>query len=154
LILALNNKIKGWPRFHKITYILKNMGINFKYKFSYHYFGPYSSDLQLELEELLDCNIVVKEKISHSILYRVSDQYKAIINTDLFKDKIILLNYLNSQDLSILELIATIYYLINTGIKNEKVLHSKLCILRPDLHQYEINKALRLKTHLSKNYHL
>ena len=54
LIKLTDNKIDGRTKFQKIVYILKNNGVNFEEQFKYHYFGPYSPELQLEIEELID----------------------------------------------------------------------------------------------------
>jgi uncharacterized protein YwgA len=80
-ILSLVNeagRIQGRTKFQKIVYILKIKGANFNERFSYHYYGPYSSDLQLEIEELVDRQILNQQNFNPSS-YKVGNGVKVDI---------------------------------------------------------------------------
>ena len=134
-ILALlklsENLIDGRVKFQKLIYILKNNGVDFTEKYKYHYFGPFSFDLQLELEELVDQN-VLKVEGSSPYKYSFGENYTNEGVTQL-EDKKKLIEFLNKQDSSNLELIATIYYLKNSDFTEPKAIKNKLKILKPKL---------------------
>ena len=159
LVKLTNNKVEGRTKFQKLVYILKNHGADFKYKFKYHYFGPYSTNLQLEIEELVDQGVLI-EKGFNPYIYQIRDEMVNNINMAVLDDKKELITYLNSQDYQKLELLSTIYYLINTGIKNKEVIRNKLKILKPNL-EHKIDSAFAIyqklqndisKPLLCKNY--
>ena len=149
LVKLANNKVEGRTKFQKLVYILKNKGVNFKHKFNYHYFGPYSADLQLEIEELVDQGILI-EKSFNPYIYQIKEEWLKNINTDMLKNKKTLIEYLNSRDYQELELIATIYYLVNTSIKDEKIIRNKLNILKPNL-THKIDSAFKIYNNLQEN---
>lgn len=132
LIKLANNKIDGRTKFQKIVYLLKNHGVDFSEKFKYHYFGPYSSELQLEIEELVEQGII-KERSSNPYVYMIDDKFINEINDDILKEKKALIDLLVNEDYQDLELLATIHYLVNNNLKDENALKNKLKMLKPQL---------------------
>jgi len=66
LILLLkystDNKIEGRTRFQKIVYLLKELsGINFSYDFKPYFYGPYSSELQNDINLLTELGVCREE---------------------------------------------------------------------------------------------
>src|SRR5699024_6984368 len=49
------NEVTGRKKLQKMIYILQVCGIPFGEKFHYHFYGPYSEELSLRVEEL--CNL-------------------------------------------------------------------------------------------------
>ena len=59
VILNKLRKIAGRTRFQKIVFLLKNRdGIDFNYNFIPYYYGPYSHELQLEINLLEAAGLV------------------------------------------------------------------------------------------------
>jgi uncharacterized protein YwgA len=136
MILELVNKcgkIEGRTKFQKIVYILQNLGVPFEEKFTYHYFGPYSAELQLEINDLVDSG-VLKEYSQNPYIYKVDSSNQ--IETDYVGVDSDLLQDLLKQDYRILELVATLFYLANNFKDDEKYLKSKLNNLKPHLASY------------------
>ena len=142
-------KIQWRTKFQKIIYILKNKGIPFNEKFKYHYYGPFSADLQLEIEELVDRNIII-EKGMNPYIYELNDEF-----TDSFeKDKIIkmkheLLTFLNNQDYQVLEVVSTMFFIQNHLSSDEKIIKRKTAALKPHLENL-IEKSLKIKMEIEK----
>ncbi len=149
LIKLADNKIEGRIKFQKSVYILKNHGVNFTEKFTYHYFGPYSFDLQLEIEELIYQGRV-KEESSNPYIYKIDEEFIDEIDENILKDKEKLIRHLVKQDASDLELLATIYYLFNNNLKETHALKNKLSILKPHLED-RIESAFLLYEDLNNN---
>ena len=136
MILELVNKcgkIEGRTKFQKIVYILQSLGVPFEEKFTYHYFGPYSAELQLEINDLVDSG-VLKEYSQNPYIYKVDSSNQ--IETDYVGVDSDLLQDLLKQDYRILELVATLFYLANNFKDDEKYLKSKLNNLKPHLASY------------------
>ncbi len=143
-LLKEAGQISGRTKFQKIVYILKNKDIQFKEKFKYHYFGPFSSDLQLEIDELTDRGIVI-EKSVNPYVYEVNQINNIEFEQDSqIKGKKNLIHFLNQKDSKILELTSTIYFLENNGIKEERILRKKILALKPHLNDY-IEDSFQLK---------
>lgn len=146
-LLKIAGEIDGRTKLQKIAYILKNNGVNFEEDFKYHYYGPYSGDLQLELDELIDNDVII-EKGSNPYLYRLNYDYFRQIDESNLKDKKELILFLTKQHYRDLELVATIYYLLNQGYTG-KALVNKLKILKPNL-VGRINNAFNILNEIKK----
>jgi len=146
-ILTLLNEageINGRIKFQKMVYILKNKGVPFNEKFKYHYFGPFSSDLQLEIDELVDRNILM-ERDANPYIYAITKENNVEFDNDLYvSEKKDLIQFLNKRDFKELEVISTIYFLENNGIKDQRILKKKIYALKPHLRDY-IDSSFALK---------
>jgi len=148
-LLEEAESIKGRTKFQKIVYILKNKEVPFKEKFKYHYFGPFSSDLQLEIDELVDRNILV-EKNTNPYVYKVNKENKIEFEKDLIiSKKKDLIKFLNKRDFRELEVTSTIYFLENYGIRDKKILRKKVEALKPHLKDF-IDNSFKLKEEISE----
>ncbi|MBE3591898.1 MAG: hypothetical protein IMW84_03205 [Thermoanaerobacter sp.] len=112
-LLRIAGKIEGRKKLQKMVYILKNLGADFKEDFYFHYYGPYSDVLTIELEELKSIN-VIKEDVKEHDNYFPTYTYE--LNIDDIGVKGDLENYkeviyrLNRENSRFLELVATIMY--------------------------------------------
>ena len=144
-ILTMINEagnVAGRIKLQKIIYILKNKGISFDEKFRYHYYGPYSQDLQLEIEELVDREFLIEES-ANPYIYKIKQQDSFHKVSDIV-DNGDLIRLLNKKDYRELELVSTIYFLQNEGIKNKNAIKKKMQILKPRLKEL-IDTAFELK---------
>ncbi len=133
-LLKAVSVIKGRTKFQKMVYILQNKGLNFSEKFKYHYYGPYSSELQLEVDELVDREIFKENGEGYAFKYEINNELEESIDMDdEISSNIELIKYLVDQDYQSLELVSTIYYLKNSGYSKENILKGKLNILKPHL---------------------
>ncbi|SDJ75002.1 YwgA family protein [Salimicrobium halophilum] len=49
------DEVVGRKRLQKMVYIMKKCGVNFEERYEFHFYGPYSEELTLRIEEM--CNL-------------------------------------------------------------------------------------------------
>ena len=150
-LVKVAGTIDGRIKFQKIVYILQTKGIAFNEQFKYHYYGPYSPVLQLEIEELVDRKILKEEKSSNSYTYKLnpSETTDFELNSDL-ESKQDLINFLKEQTPNQLELVSTIFFLEKAGPDDETIIHKRIAFLKPHLKDI-IEAAFTIKNKLT-NY--
>lgn len=146
-------QIKGRVEFQKIVFILQNEGIDFDKLYSYNVYGPFSEELQYEIDDLVKSNIIMEEKNCQdgSFVYKVNTDNEVTYDSH-FEDKIELVKFMGSLNRNELELIATIYYFQNLNYTHSMV-KAKLEILKPSLMKEfdtSYNKFLHIKKISSK----
>jgi uncharacterized protein YwgA len=151
-ILALVNlagQIEGRTRFQKMVYILKCKGVAFPEKFKYHYYGPFSVDLQLEIDDLVSRNLLREDLNPDPIpTYTYSIEQKS--NTNELKTYEALIKTLNDTNRKVLELTSTIFFLRNQEkITDKEVIIKKLNFLKPHLAGY-IEEAFKLEEKINR----
>ncbi|MDH5733334.1 MAG: hypothetical protein OEY88_06070, partial [Candidatus Bathyarchaeota archaeon] len=75
LLLATSylQKIEGRKRFQKIIFLLKEQfGIEFKYRFTSYLYGPYSAQLQDDIDILVRTSYLKVSKISYLYFYEIT----------------------------------------------------------------------------------
>jgi uncharacterized protein YwgA len=75
LILAANylEKIEGRKRFQKTIFLLQEKyGIEFGYRFTSYLYGPYSAQLQNDIDLLARTDYLKVSKIDHLYLYEIT----------------------------------------------------------------------------------
>ena len=126
-------KIDGRKKFQKIVFIIQAKGGNIPERFKYHYYGPFSSDLQMEIDDLVDHKVLIEDNSGSYFSYKLSPQASDFdVDDDILKMKD-LIQYLNKIDAQKLELISTIYFLKQEGCKEESLIQKKIKILKPHL---------------------
>lgn len=115
-VFALSGEIIGRKKLQKMIYIAKKLGFPFEEKFEFHFYGPYSEELSLRVEEL--CNFgFLKETKEDKGGY---SQYKYTMTNDgsefleeyhaeVPQLKECLIN-MNDQNARFLELVSTVLY--------------------------------------------
>lgn len=82
-IIAAADGVVGRKKLQKIIYIMKKLGFPFEEKYTFYFYGPYSEELSLRIEELTNLNFVseVKEEKSNYYQYRyqVTEQGEAFL---------------------------------------------------------------------------
>ena len=83
-VLADAGEIVGRKKLQKMIYIAKKLNFPFYEKYNYHFYGPYSEELTLRIEELGNLGFIeeVKEKKGGYYQYRYSltDQGKEFLS--------------------------------------------------------------------------
>lgn len=114
--VAAAGEITGRKKLQKIIYIAKKLSFPFQEKFEYHFYGPYSEELTLRIEELcnMGCLHEVKEKKAgyYQYCYSVTDigrEFMAMHEMDMPLLNECLLD-MNAQNARFLELVSTVLY--------------------------------------------
>ncbi|UOQ50217.1 YwgA family protein [Gracilibacillus caseinilyticus] len=115
-VIAASEGIVGRKKLQKIIYIMKKLGLPFEEKYTFYFYGPYSEELSLRIEELTNLGFVseVKEKKSNYYQYRyqVTEQGEDFLkhsNTEL-PPEISIAKQMKEQSSRFLELVSTMLY--------------------------------------------
>lgn len=114
--IAAVGEIAGRKKLQKMIYIAKKISFPFQEKYEFHYYGPYSEELTLKIEELCDLGYLneVKEKKGGYQLYcySLSEEGKEFLQ--LYKMDMprleLCLQDMNAQNARFLELVSTVLY--------------------------------------------
>ncbi|SDZ44441.1 hypothetical protein SAMN05421736_1132 [Evansella caseinilytica] len=145
-VLKQTGEIVGRKKLQKLIYIAKKLDFPFFERYQFHFYGPYSEELNLRVEEMshLDFITEIKEKKGGYQQYRyaLSDKgadFLALSNYELPETKGIL-NVLNEQSSRFLELVSTVLYFedLPRAEVEEKVVTLKA---KQNYSQEEINEA-------------
>ncbi|MFD2750846.1 YwgA family protein [Virgibacillus siamensis] len=76
--------ISGRKKLQKMIYILQQCHVPFEEKYQFHFYGPYSEELSLRVEELCNLGFIAEEKEERSNYfqynYTITDDGKAFLN--------------------------------------------------------------------------
>nr|WP_240460891.1 YwgA family protein [Fictibacillus barbaricus] len=109
-------EVVGRKKLQKMVYIAKKLNFPFQEKYQFHFYGPYSEELTLKIEELCNMGYIheVKEKVSGYSQYRyaVNDEGQKLLSTygaeiDMLGNCV---RSMNEQSSRFLELVSTIMY--------------------------------------------
>jgi len=143
--------IRGRKKLQKMVYILELKGADIPYKYSYHHYGPYSQQLQEEINFLVRENFLTESKENGIYVYSITSLGKEFKSTikDTLDANIMqnLLNDLNSKSPQFLELVST-YAFLREGGYDEKKGKEKTLELKPHL-RTEMEKAIEFYNSLS-----
>lgn len=128
-VFSDSGEIIGRKKLQKIIYIAKKMQYPFYEKYDFHFYGPYSEELTLRIEELCNLGFLdeVKEKKGGYFQYRYSLtetgaeflHHAELTMPDMKK----YIDSVNSRSSRFLELVSTILYFdgLEAEEKKEKV---------------------------------
>lgn len=117
--IATTGEIIGRKKLQKMIFIAKKLSFPFGEKFQFHFYGPYSEELTIRVEELYNMGFLaeVKEKKGGYFQYRYTltedgEEFLQENKMDIpyLKD---CLSDMNSQNARFLELVSTILYFEN-----------------------------------------
>jgi uncharacterized protein YwgA len=117
--IALSGEVIGRKKLQKMIYIAKKMNFPFQERFQFHFYGPYSEELTLRVEELCNMGFIneVKEQKGGYYQYRYTlteagEEFLGVHSVDMpcLGD---CLGDINSQNARFLELVSTILYFDN-----------------------------------------
>jgi uncharacterized protein len=113
---SVANEVTGRKKLQKMIYILQKCKLPFEEKFQFHFYGPYSEELTLRVEELCNLHFIQEEKEDKSNYY----QYRYSITDDgqSFLDQFAMdmpdlgnkIAMLKGKSSRFLELVATMLY--------------------------------------------
>jgi len=117
--LSASGEIVGRKKLQKMIYIAKKLSFPFQEKFQFHFYGPYSEELTLRVEELFNLGFIeeVKEKKGGYYQYRYKitengEEFLHLYETEMpfLKE---CLTSMNEQNARYLELVSTVLYFDN-----------------------------------------
>lgn len=114
--ISTAGEISGRKKLQKIVYIAKKLSFPFHEKFQFHFYGPYSEELTLRIEELCDMGYLneVKEKKAgyYQYCYSITEagrDFLSIQEVEMPALETCLLD-MNEQNARFLELVSTVLY--------------------------------------------
>ena len=128
------DKINGRKKLQKMVYLLQKAGLDFNKTFRYHYYGPYSTELQLEIDALVDMSLLTESRNGYTYGYSIAGENDAHAGGYGFSKRISsLIDYLNGVPAQVLELASTLAYLGERGYGDFDAIQKKALALKPDL---------------------
>lgn len=118
LMAVLQNarEVVGRKKLQKMIFIAKKLNFPFYEKYDFHFYGPYSEEVTLKIEELVNLGLVVEiqEKVSGYVQYRysLSDEGEQFL-TDYDVNPFALqrcVETMNNESARFLELVSTMLY--------------------------------------------
>lgn len=115
-ILQHAGEIVGRKKLQKMLFILKKLNFPFREKYAFHFFGPYSEELTLQIEELYNLGLIEEVKENQGVYqqyrYQLSTSGQRFLKNFEFHlpDLDRLVSFLNNQSSRFLELVATVFY--------------------------------------------
>lgn len=147
-LLRIAGKVKGRKKLQEMVYILKSLGAEFTENFYFHYYGPYSDVLTVELEELKSLKVVnetvVKDENDKYIcVYELNNDFGYKGNLSDYKE---IIDILNAKDTRFLELVAAVMYFRYEKGYNDNDIIRKVRTTKSDKDytDKEINDAFKL----------
>jgi uncharacterized protein len=124
-VFSTSGEIIGRKKLQKMIYIAKKVDFPFYEKYNFHFFGPYSEELTLRVEELCNLGFLneVREKKGGYFQYRYSltdagEQFLGHYDLDMPPLQSCMED-LNDQNARFLELVSTVLYF--EGLDKEEV---------------------------------
>lgn len=125
-LLKQTGEVVGRKKLQKIIYIAKKLNFPFYEKYQFHFYGPYSEELNLRVEEMSDLTFVqeVKENKGGYSQYRYSlsakgEEFLQLAEYELPESKGIFKN-MNEQSARFLELVSTVLYFEDLPVEEVK----------------------------------
>jgi uncharacterized protein YwgA len=149
---AVAKTIKGRTRLQKMVFVLKKVGAPFKENFKLHFFGPYSLDLQCEVDELASLGMLEEKKEGNLCVYTLNKNLTRLNLEELkkpFLEYESIIETLKKADIKVLELLATFLFLIETD--EEETAMRKLELIKPHISD-KIEEAINLWKLLKEKY--
>lgn len=113
----LNAKqVTGRKKLQKMIYILQSLGVPFEEKYQFHFYGPYSEELSLRVEELCNLGFLDEEKENKSSYFQY--HYKVTGDGEEFLHQFALdmpdygkqIEMMQNKSARFLELVSTMLY--------------------------------------------
>jgi uncharacterized protein len=117
--ILVSGEIIGRKRLQKMIYIAKKISFPFQERFQFHFYGPYSEELTLRVEELCNMGFLdeVKEKKGGYFQYRytLTDSGKEFLSLNQIDMPFLqeCLTDMNTKNARFLELVSTVLYFDN-----------------------------------------
>jgi len=129
--------VEGRKKFQKLIHILQHFGVPFGFRFGYLHYGPYSSELDSQLESFESEGLIKEEAVSagpyQSYRFTAQESLRSLVKKLVGVTPLefaALAQELNAKSAQELEAISTIYYLQTSG-KQGSELKASFCALKP-----------------------
>lgn len=115
-VLEETGEVVGRKKLQKIIYIMKKLNFPFYEKYEFHFYGPYSEELNLKVEEMCSLSFVEErmEKKSgyHQYRYTLTEKGKQFLHLSDYKLPTTngIIQEMNKESARFLELVSTILY--------------------------------------------
>jgi uncharacterized protein len=114
--IEATGEITGRKKLQKIIYIAKKLSFPFQERFQFHFYGPYSEELTLRIEELSNMGFIeeVREKKGGYFQYRYTltdpgKEFLSLTEVEMPSLSECLVD-MNTQNARFLELVSTVLY--------------------------------------------
>lgn len=120
-LVSFVERIRGRKKLQKMVYLLSVAGTKFHYKYKYHHFGPYSAELQTEINDLVDQQLLHENHEEQAYVYELTEKGKLFLkrleeqyryNDELDRQ---LAEQLAKQNSQFLEMMSTYTFLLRSG---------------------------------------
>lgn len=117
--ISVSGEIIGRKKLQKMIYIAKKISFPFQERFQFHFYGPYSEELTLRVEELCNMGFIneIKEKKGgyYQYRYQLTDSGKEFLSLNEVDMPALpdCLVDMNEQNARFLELVSTVLYFNN-----------------------------------------
>lgn len=114
-------EIVGRKKLQKIIYIARQLNFPFQEKYEYHFFGPYSEELTLRIQELCNLSFLEEKKEKKGgyiqYRYRLTDEGRKFLQMyrPPLPDFAEVICKMNEKSARFLELVATVLYFSDWG---------------------------------------
>ncbi|MDC3416806.1 YwgA family protein [Aquibacillus salsiterrae] len=111
-----SEEVVGRKKLQKMIYILKKCGVPFEEKYEFHFYGPYSEELTLRVEELCNLGFISevkeKEKNYYQYRYQVTEQGEEFLQHSIVELPVIdeRIKVMKERSSRFLELVSTMLY--------------------------------------------
>lgn len=138
-VLRELGQVAGRKKLQKIVFISQKAGMPMDEDFDYYLYGPYSESLSNKLGELSALGLLVEEKMhlssgyqqySYTLSPKGHELVKALPGVSDREKQ--LLQILNSHDGRFLELLATLWFLLDKGYSEEQAEEEIVTWLKPE----------------------
>jgi uncharacterized protein YwgA len=125
-LFASSAPIKGRKKLQKMVYLMSVAGAPFQYKYRYHHFGPYSEQLQAEINELVQKGYVSEKNEDSAYVYTLTDKGKMLMERLEQEEGYSctidarLTESLARQTSTFLEMVSTYAFLVQSGDEPER----------------------------------
>lgn len=113
---SVANTVTGRKKLQKMIYILQKCNLPFEEKYHFHFYGPYSEELTLRIEELCNLGFLLEEKEDKSNYYQYNYQITSAGEDFLqqfsldMPDMSAKVDMLKSRSSRFLELVSTMFF--------------------------------------------
>ncbi len=73
-ILSHLQTVKGRKKMQKIVHLLEMVGLDLPFKYEYHHYGPYSAELQEEINYLVQHGFLSENNDDGTYLYEITEK--------------------------------------------------------------------------------
>lgn len=119
-------ELRGRKKLQKIIHLLKSSGAEFPFSYRYHYYEPYSSQLQSDIDQLVHQAFLIKKSDNGAYTYAMSAEgkkFKDMLEKDggltvKFNERI--LDELVKESTPFLEMYSTFAFYVKQAIQMRK----------------------------------